>query len=134
MAVMLTRLACLVLRMRTKLKGSVSWFLSAKAQKSHLPLSVSTLCLVQVIADLEEERRKHAEDTAEGDDVTYILEKERERLHQQVTRNRFPPNHLVKQRLGPSGSFAQLFRCRLFACSWTLSAARSAGWKRSSGE
>lgn len=34
--------------------------------------------------DLEEEKRKHAEDTAEGDDVTYILEKERERLQQQV--------------------------------------------------
>lgn len=40
--------------------------------------------MFQVIADLEEERRKHAEDTAEGDDVTYILEKDRERLHQQV--------------------------------------------------
>lgn len=38
----------------------------------------------QVIADLEEEKRKHAEDAAEGDDVTYILEKERERLLQQV--------------------------------------------------
>lgn len=43
--------------------------------------------MLQVIADLEEERRKHAEDTAEGDDVTYILEKERERLHQQVLFN-----------------------------------------------
>lgn len=40
----------------------------------------------QVIVDLEEEKRKHAEDTAEGDDVTYILEKERERLLQQVQR------------------------------------------------
>ncbi|XP_046882459.1 CTTNBP2 N-terminal-like protein [Hypomesus transpacificus] len=38
----------------------------------------------RVIADLEEERRRHAEDTAEGDDVTYILEKERERLLQQL--------------------------------------------------
>uniref|UniRef100_A0A8C2WEM9 CTTNBP2 N-terminal like n=1 Tax=Cyclopterus lumpus TaxID=8103 RepID=A0A8C2WEM9_CYCLU len=38
----------------------------------------------RVIADLEEEKRRHAEDTAEGDDVTYILEKERERLQQQV--------------------------------------------------
>ncbi|XP_077430150.1 CTTNBP2 N-terminal-like protein [Vanacampus margaritifer] len=37
-----------------------------------------------VIMDLEEEKRKHAEDTAEGDDVTYILEKERERLQQQL--------------------------------------------------
>ena len=41
--------------------------------------------LRQVIADLEEEKRRHAEDTAEGDDVTCILEKERERLQQQVT-------------------------------------------------
>lgn len=38
----------------------------------------------RVIADLEDEKRKHAEDAAEGDDVTYILEKERERLLQQV--------------------------------------------------
>lgn len=38
----------------------------------------------RVMADLEEERRRHAEDTAEGDDVTCILEKERERLHQQL--------------------------------------------------
>ncbi|XP_059426530.1 CTTNBP2 N-terminal-like protein [Carassius carassius] len=38
----------------------------------------------RVIADLEEEKRKHAEDTAEGDDVTYILEKERERLLHQL--------------------------------------------------
>lgn len=49
-----------------------------------IPNSVSPLCLLQVIADLEEEKRRHAEDTAEGDDVTYILEKERERLQQQV--------------------------------------------------
>ncbi|KAJ7998710.1 hypothetical protein DPEC_G00207710 [Dallia pectoralis] len=38
----------------------------------------------KVIADLDEEKRRHAEDTAEGDDVTYILEKERERLLQQL--------------------------------------------------
>lgn len=38
----------------------------------------------QVILDLEEERQRHAQDTAEGDDVTYMLEKERERLTQQV--------------------------------------------------
>lgn len=49
---------------------------------------VADVCLcvcVQVIADLEEEKRRHAQDTAEGDDVTYMLEKERERLLQQVT-------------------------------------------------
>lgn len=45
----------------------------------------------QVIADLEEEKRRHAEDTAEGDDVTCILEKERERLQQQVTQTTTPP-------------------------------------------
>ncbi|XP_055510840.1 CTTNBP2 N-terminal like b isoform X2 [Leucoraja erinacea] len=38
----------------------------------------------KVILDLEEERRRHAQDTAEGDDVTYMLEKERERLTQQL--------------------------------------------------
>ncbi|XP_061487995.1 CTTNBP2 N-terminal-like protein isoform X2 [Rhineura floridana] len=38
----------------------------------------------KVILDLEEERRRHAQDTAEGDDVTYMLERERERLAQQL--------------------------------------------------
>lgn len=37
-----------------------------------------------MILDLEEERQRHAQDAAEGDDVTYMLEKERERLTQQV--------------------------------------------------
>lgn len=63
-----------------------------------------------MIADLEEERRKHAEDTAEGDDVTYILEKERERLHQQVIRNQFLPH-----RPWLSAGFPQVFSC-LFLC------------------
>lgn len=53
-------------------------------EHSHPRLCASPLCSLQVIADLEEEKRRHAEDTAEGDDVTYILEKERERLQQQV--------------------------------------------------
>ncbi|XP_064605602.1 cortactin-binding protein 2-like isoform X2 [Liolophura sinensis] len=35
-------------------------------------------------AELEDEKRKHAQDTAQGDDVTYMLEKERERLKQEV--------------------------------------------------
>lgn len=48
-------------------------------------LTAAPLCPRQVIADLEEEKRRHAQDTAEGDDVTYMLEKERERLLQQVT-------------------------------------------------
>ncbi|KAK3579051.1 hypothetical protein CHS0354_029909 [Potamilus streckersoni] len=38
----------------------------------------------KVCAELEEEKRKHAQDTAQGDDVTYMLEKERERLRQEI--------------------------------------------------
>ncbi|XP_034726166.1 CTTNBP2 N-terminal-like protein isoform X2 [Etheostoma cragini] len=51
----------------------------------------------RVIADLEEERRRHAEDTAEGDDVTYILEKERERLQQQLEFERSQVRRLEKE-------------------------------------
>uniref|UniRef100_A0A3Q0SBI3 CTTNBP2 N-terminal like n=1 Tax=Amphilophus citrinellus TaxID=61819 RepID=A0A3Q0SBI3_AMPCI len=51
----------------------------------------------RVIADLEEEKRKHAEDTAEGDDVTYILEKERERLQQQLEFERSQVRRLEKE-------------------------------------
>ncbi|XP_038871615.1 CTTNBP2 N-terminal-like protein isoform X1 [Salvelinus namaycush] len=50
-----------------------------------------------VIADLEEERRRHAEDTAEGDDVTCILEKERERLLQQLEFERGQVRRLEKE-------------------------------------
>ncbi|XP_028302920.1 CTTNBP2 N-terminal-like protein [Gouania willdenowi] len=50
----------------------------------------------RVIADLEEEKRRHAEDTAEGDDVTYILEKERERLQQQLEFERSQVRRLEK--------------------------------------
>jgi hypothetical protein len=39
----------------------------------------------KVCAELEAEQRKHAQDTAQGDDVTYLLEKERERLKQEVS-------------------------------------------------
>lgn len=38
----------------------------------------------RVVRELEEERRKHAQDTAQGDDVFMMLEKERERLKQEV--------------------------------------------------
>ncbi|KAL2295367.1 hypothetical protein Nmel_017779 [Mimus melanotis] len=48
------------------------------------PAGTHCCCSGQVILDLEEERQRHAQDTAEGDDVTYMLEKERERLTQQV--------------------------------------------------
>ena len=40
--------------------------------------------VLQVLAELDEEKKKHALDTAQGDDVTYMLEKERERLKQEV--------------------------------------------------
>jgi len=40
---------------------------------------------MQVCAELEEEKQKHAQDTAQGDDVTYMLEKDRERLKQEVS-------------------------------------------------
>ncbi|XP_071018223.1 CTTNBP2 N-terminal-like protein isoform X1 [Oncorhynchus clarkii lewisi] len=52
---------------------------------------------LRVIADLEEERRRHAEDTAEGDDVTCILEKERERLLQQLEFERGQVRRLEKE-------------------------------------
>lgn len=42
---------------------------------------------MQVLSELEDEKRKHAQDTAQGDDVTYMLEKERERLKQEVSHN-----------------------------------------------
>ena len=38
-----------------------------------------------MLAELEEEKRKHAADTEQGDNVTYMLEKDRERLKQEVT-------------------------------------------------
>ncbi|XP_076870326.1 CTTNBP2 N-terminal-like protein [Brachyhypopomus gauderio] len=51
----------------------------------------------RVIADLEEEKRRHAEDTAEGDDVTCILEKERERLLQQLEFERTKASRAEKE-------------------------------------
>ncbi|XP_069003605.1 CTTNBP2 N-terminal-like protein isoform X1 [Embiotoca jacksoni] len=51
----------------------------------------------RVITDLEEEKRRHAEDTAEGDDVTYILEKERERLQQQLEFERSQVRRMEKE-------------------------------------
>ncbi|BFZ08487.1 hypothetical protein BsWGS_11526 [Bradybaena similaris] len=38
----------------------------------------------KVCSELEEEKQKHAQDTAQGDDVTYMLEKERERLKAEI--------------------------------------------------
>ncbi|MFT7814088.1 CTTNBP2 N-terminal-like protein isoform X1 [Arapaima gigas] len=51
----------------------------------------------KVIADLEEEKRRHAQDTAEGDDVTYMLEKERERLLQQLEFEKTQVRRLEKE-------------------------------------
>ena len=39
---------------------------------------------VQVCAELEDEKKRHAQDTEDGDNVTCMLEKERERLKQEV--------------------------------------------------
>ena len=39
----------------------------------------------KVCAELDEVRRRHAHDTAQGDDVTVALEKEREKLQQDVS-------------------------------------------------
>ncbi|RUS87332.1 hypothetical protein EGW08_004874 [Elysia chlorotica] len=38
----------------------------------------------KVCSELEDEKKKHAHDTAQGDDVTYMLEKERERLKAEI--------------------------------------------------
>ena len=43
------------------------------------------MCMLQVCNELDDEKHKHAQDTAQGDDVTYMLEKERERLKQEVS-------------------------------------------------
>ncbi|XP_036435036.1 CTTNBP2 N-terminal like b [Colossoma macropomum] len=57
----------------------------------------------RVIADLEEEKRRHAQDTAEGDDVTYMLEKERERLLQQLEFERARAERLEREQQTASG-------------------------------
>ncbi|KAI4888966.1 hypothetical protein NFI96_014928, partial [Prochilodus magdalenae] len=57
----------------------------------------------RVIADLEEEKRRHAQDTAEGDDVTYMLEKERERLLQQLEFERARAERLEREQQAASG-------------------------------
>ncbi|KAJ8410420.1 hypothetical protein AAFF_G00204010 [Aldrovandia affinis] len=57
----------------------------------------------KVIADLEEEKRRHAQDTAEGDDVTYMLEKERERLLQQLDFEKAQVRRLEKEQKRLSG-------------------------------
>uniref|UniRef100_K1RGY9 Cortactin-binding protein 2 n=1 Tax=Magallana gigas TaxID=29159 RepID=K1RGY9_MAGGI len=56
-----------------------------KAQlKMREQLSAAEKRYHKVCNELEDEKRKHAQDTAQGDDVTYMLEKERERLKQEI--------------------------------------------------
>ena len=51
----------------------------------YLPWRTPFTFMLQVCNELDEEKHKHAQDTAQGDDVTYMLEKERERLKQEVS-------------------------------------------------
>ncbi|GAB6020687.1 hypothetical protein CHUAL_003356 [Chamberlinius hualienensis] len=51
----------------------------------------------KVVTDLEYEMHKHAQDTAQGDDVTYFLRKERDRLHQEVEMEREHNQKLEKE-------------------------------------
>uniref|UniRef100_A0A8C9U2V6 CTTNBP2 N-terminal like n=2 Tax=Scleropages formosus TaxID=113540 RepID=A0A8C9U2V6_SCLFO len=66
-------------------------------QKTMAQLAAAEKRHRKVIADLEEEKRRHAQDTAEGDDVTYMLEKERERLLQQLDFEKAQVKRLEKE-------------------------------------
>ncbi|XP_015258519.1 PREDICTED: CTTNBP2 N-terminal-like protein isoform X1 [Cyprinodon variegatus] len=88
----------------------------------------------RVIADLEEEKRRHAEDTAEGDDVTYILEKERERLQQQLEFERSQVRRIEKEQrrvieqLEEERSQHKQLSCALAKeCKWASSRALEEG-------
>ncbi|XP_016379758.1 CTTNBP2 N-terminal like b [Sinocyclocheilus rhinocerous] len=52
----------------------------------------------RVIADLEEEKRRRAQDNAAGDDITAMLEKERDRLLQQLEFERAQVERLERER------------------------------------
>ncbi|XP_026125918.1 CTTNBP2 N-terminal-like protein [Carassius auratus] len=52
----------------------------------------------RVIADLEEEKRRRAQDNAAGDDITAMLEKERDRLQQQLEFERAQVERLKHER------------------------------------
>ncbi|KAM6979883.1 CTTNBP2 N-terminal-like protein [Aplochiton taeniatus] len=91
-----------------------------------------------VIADLEEEKRRHAEDTAEGDDVTYILEKEKERLLQQLEFERSQARRLdkeqrrVKEQLEEERAQHKQLSCTLAKeCKWASSRALEEGHRLS---
>jgi len=51
----------------------------------------------RVVGELEEERRKHEHDTAQGDDVTYALEKDRTRLKQELDSERMTKKKTEKE-------------------------------------
>ena len=47
--------------------------------------------------ELDEEKAKHAQDQAQGDDVTYMLEKERERLRGDIDREKTAAKKMEKE-------------------------------------
>ncbi|KAF0312031.1 uncharacterized protein FJT64_017192 [Amphibalanus amphitrite] len=51
----------------------------------------------KAVQELEEEKAKHAHDTAQGDDVTYALEKERTRLKQELETERQAKKKVEKE-------------------------------------
>ncbi|KAL1269813.1 hypothetical protein QQF64_032102 [Cirrhinus molitorella] len=53
----------------------------------------------RVIADLEEEKRRRAQDNAAGDDITTMLEKERDRLLQQLEFEKAQVERLERERV-----------------------------------
>ena len=63
-------LQTLVEAQKSALKKLTNCLREAEAQKSTL------------IKELDDERRKHEDDTAQGDDITYCLEKDRSKLRQ----------------------------------------------------
>ena len=50
-----------------------------------------------MVMELDEERAKHAQDQAQGDDVTYMLEKERERLRGDIEREKAAAKKMEKE-------------------------------------
>ncbi|EEC18905.1 hypothetical protein IscW_ISCW022936 [Ixodes scapularis] len=60
--------------------------------------------------ELDEERGKRVRDAAQGDDVTFLLEKEREHLRQEIDYERQQKRRLEKDLqqggTGPSGDFS----------------------------
>jgi hypothetical protein len=52
-----------------------------------------------VVQELEEEKCKHEHDTAQGDDITYGLEKDRTRLKQVLTHLKMPKPCLISKML-----------------------------------